>query len=365
MNRQIELPLEHPRVPYQKPACALCKMAFVGEAPGFDEVVRGEVFVGPSGKVLNKLFRKAAIERADCLITNVFDYELPNNNIKSLCVEKKNADTHSAWPQLQVPVERGAYVPASVAVPALERLNEELEAHDPNIIVALGGTAVWALLEISPFGAMKKMRGTLHEMPSPHGFKVLITYHPAYVLRNYSAQPIVLADIMKAKRESEFPELRVPEIDIRIPEKAQEVEDFLDNIGSPAAVDIETVKGQIDNIGFADCFERAMSVPIFNAGANTNYWPSAVDEARVLDAIARYLANPNKKKIFQNGNYDVQWLWEKWRIAVRGRSDDTRLLHHALWPELPKDLGTIASLHLNMPAWKLTGAGRASTKKED
>ena len=107
-----------------------------------------------------------------------------------------------------------------------------------------------------------------------------------------------------------------------------------------------------------------MSVPVYTPDGR-NYWPTADDEYRVLLAIIRYLGDETRRKIFQNGSYDVQWLFEKWGVAVRNWSDDTRLLHHALWPEMPKDLGTIASLHLDMPGWKLAGAGRASTKKED
>jgi hypothetical protein len=75
--------------------------------------------------------------------------------------------------------------------------------------------------------------------------------------------------------------------------------------------------------------------------------------------VARVLTHPWKWTfIFQNGSYDVQWIWEKWRIKVRGYAHDTRLLHHAVWPELPKDLATMAALHTDMPQWKpLRGKG--------
>lgn len=341
---------------------AECRIAFVGEAPGAEEVARGAPFVGSSGKMFNQLLRRAGIERAECLVTNVFDFELPNNSIKPLCVTQDAADEDSAWPQLQVPIERGAYVPAPIAVLQLSRLRSELEACSPNVIVALGGSAVWATLCQTPYGAMKKMRGTLHQGMMG---KTLVTYHPAYVMRNYNAMPIVLADFQKALRESVSPELGLPKIDVLIPKTPEEVEDFLNDLGELAAVDIETLKGTIDNIGFADCFERAMSVPIYRPDTGENYWETEADEVRVLSAIAKYLGDPHRHKVFQNGSYDVQWLFEKWGMITMGWTDDTRLLHHALWPESPKDLGTIASLHLNMPSWKLAGAGRVSTKKED
>ena len=349
-------------VPCQWPSRSPCRMAFVGEAPGTDEEALGRPFVGRSGKLFNKLLRRAGIEREECLVTNVFDYMLPDNDIKPLCVPQKQADEDERWPMLQVPIDRGAYVPASIAVPQLSRLKSEMESTSPYVTVALGGSAVWALLASSPFGSMKKIRGTLHLTGSS---KVLVTYHPAYVVRNYNALPLVLADFMKAKRAAESRELHQPEMELIVPTAPEEVEDYLASIGSPAAVDIETLKGQIDNIGFADCFERAMSVPIFHPDTGANYWGSDEDEARVLWAIVKYLQDPRKAKIFQNGSYDVQWLFERWGVAVRNWREDTRLLHHALWPESPKDLGTIASLHLDMPSWKMAGAGRATTKKED
>lgn len=358
------------KVPAQLPIGGTCRIAFVGEAPGAEEVATGRPFVGPSGRVFDKLLRGAGIEREQCLVTNVFDYELPRNQVKPLCVTQKEADTHDDFPQLKVPVEQGCYVPAAVALPQLSRLREELSSCCPNVVVALGGTAVWSLLAQAPFGRMKKMRGTIQLgilNPSTAGsipLKCVPTYHPAYVLRNYAMFPLVLADLKKALRESTTPEYAPVECSILVPDSPSQVTSFLASLGPLAAVDIETVKGQIDNIGFSDGLGRAMSVPIFDANGG-NYWHSIEDEVAVIMAICRYLEDPDKHKIFQNGGYDVQWLFERWGVATRGWSDDTRLLHHSLWPESPKDLGTIASLHLNMPAWKLMGAGRATTKKED
>ncbi len=349
-------------VPCQWPNTRPCRIAFVGEAPGVEEVARGVPLVGKSGKLFNRLLRSAGIDRFECLVTNVFDFELPNNDIKPLCVPQKEADKDELWPQLQVPIDRGAYVPAGIAVPALQRLSSELTACSPNVVVALGGSAVWALLGLTPFGRMKKMRGTLQE---GWAGKTLVTYHPAYVARNYQALPIALSDMLKAKREAERRELKRTEIQVFIPQSPLGVELWLEGLRSPAAVDIETLKGMIDNIGFADDLHAAMSVPIYDPSDGSNYWDTEADEARVLRAVIRYLEDPTRRKVFQNGSYDVQWLFEKWGVAVRNWSDDTRLLHHALWPESPKDLGTIASLHLDMPGWKLSGGGRVSTKKDD
>ena len=354
------------RVDCEWPADGRCDIALVGEAPGTDEDLLGRPFVGKSGKLLNKMLKSAGIEREKCLVTNAFDFVLPNNDVKKISFTKKEmlAQGELFWPQLEVPVERGAYVPAEIGIPQLVRLHLELADFRPNVVIALGGTAVWALLGIPPFGKMKKMVGTVHRACC-HGYKVVPTYHPAYIARNYSEMTRVVANLKKALRESKFPEIRRPEIEVIVPRTAQEVRDFLDNLGDVAAVDIETLTGMIDNIGFADCFERSMSVPIFRPDTFRGYWKNESECAEVVWAICEYLQNPTKTKVMQNGSYDVQWLWEKWKCPVHGWTEDTRLLHHSLWPESPKDLGTIAALHLDMPAWKLSGGGRASTKKED
>jgi len=343
-----------------------CKIALVGEAPGTDEDLLGRPFVGRSGKLLNKMLRLAGIEREECLVANVFDFVLPRNSVKAIGISKKEMEAQegAVWPQLEVPVERGCYVPREIGTAQLVRLHTELAEVRPNVVVALGGTAVWALLALPPFGAMRKLVGTVQKAAA-HRYKVVPTYHPAFIARNRGEMTRVIANLKKAKRESAYPDIRYPHIDITVPTHAYEVFRFLRDIGRVAAVDIETLSGMIDNIGFADRFERAISVPIFNPRTFRGYWRGDWELKLVMWAIARYLQDPAYTKVMQNGSYDTQWIYERWGIPVKGWTEDTRLLHHALWPESPKDLGTIASLHLDMPSWKMAGAGRATTKKED
>jgi len=343
-----------------------CKIALVGEAPDEESALQDRPFGGYPSRVLSKMLRQAGIARDECLVTTAFNFVLPHSTVKSIGITKKEmeAEGNEVWPQLKIPVERGAYVPQAIGVPQLTRLHCELAEFRPNVVVALGGTAVWALLAIAPFGTMKKVVGSVHK-GCCRPFKVIPTYNPGYVINNYSEMARVIANLKKAKRESAFPEIRRPKIDIIIPKTAEEVEDFLATIGTPAAVDIETLTGTIDNIGFADCFERAMSVPIYDPSNYRGYWDTPEECARVVWAIAQYLMDPTKIKVMQNGSYDTTWLWERWKVPTQGWTEDTRVLHHALWPESPKDLGTIASLHLDMPSWKLSGGGRRSTKREE
>jgi hypothetical protein len=68
----------------------------------------------------------------------------------------------------------------------------------------------------------------------------------------------------------------------------------------------------------------------------------------------------------QNGLYDSQYLLDApIDIRLRNWHDDTAILHHALQPELPKALGTLASLYLNEPSWKQMRTSKKDEAKAD
>ncbi len=329
-------------VPSQWPRALPAKIAFVAEAPGDTEVVKGVPLVGQSGKLFNMALHNADISRWDCFVTNVFDFQLPDNEIKRICVPRKESDT-------ELPAAcSGGYVPGSIANPALARLKEELERAKPNVIVAMGGVAAWALLGYPGNVALKKIRGTVHEgvlVP----FKVIPTYLPTFILRQYQMYPYLWSDLLKARRESAFPEIKKVDYDLIVPETPDRIQDLFERLAPPYAVDIETTRGLIDCIGFSDGYIN-FTVPIFDDKTFRPFWDRDT-ELHVRQMVCNVLAGPTPK-IFQNGSYDVQRLWEIWHVKTRGYMHDTRLLHHALWPELPNDLASMAALHTELPSWK-------------
>jgi len=131
-----------------------CKIALVGEAPGSEEVQQGRPFVGPSGEELSAMLRSSGILRTECLVTNVFDERPPTTKLKrndlgAWCWSLKEAKAYlkdpddlwrSEW--YTVPVSASQYMRPDVTRPALKRLEAELKRAKPNIVVALGGTAV-------------------------------------------------------------------------------------------------------------------------------------------------------------------------------------------------------------------------------
>ncbi|MCM5678542.1 uracil-DNA glycosylase [Schlegelella sp. S2-27] len=129
----------------------------VGEAPGEQEDLKGEPFVGQAGKLLDNMLRAVGLTRGDApperqvFIANVLKCRPPHN---------RNPE------------------PEEVAQcePFLKR---QVELVRPRIILAMGRFAVQSLLQTND--AIGKLRGRLHQY---HGVPVVVTYHPAYLLRN-------------------------------------------------------------------------------------------------------------------------------------------------------------------------------------
>ena len=115
------------------------KIFVLGEAWGEHEERERTPFVGYSGYELTKMLSEAGIERANCYLSNVFNLRPKGNDISTLCGPKSDAIQGFS------PLVKGKYVSGKYA-PELERLAEELVSVDPHIVVCLGNTASWALL---------------------------------------------------------------------------------------------------------------------------------------------------------------------------------------------------------------------------
>jgi uracil-DNA glycosylase family 4 len=143
----------------------------IGEAPGENEDLQGEPFVGQAGKLLDNMLRAVGVARGrGAYIANVLKCRPPNN---------RNPE------------------PDEVAQcePYLRR---QVELLQPRIILAMGRFAVQSLLQTQePIG---KLRGRLHAY---NGVPVVVTYHPAYLLRNLPDKAKAWADLVMARRQLE------------------------------------------------------------------------------------------------------------------------------------------------------------------
>lgn len=291
--------------------------------------------------------------------TNVFQQHPPGNKIEAFCGGKDTA--LPGYPKFL----KGKYVRAEYAH-ELTRLGDEILVHDPNLIICFGNSALWALTGQT---GVSKLRGTT--TTSTHtvsGYKLISTYHPAAVIRQWELRPTTVMDLVKAKREAEFPEVRRPKREIWIEPSIGDINEFRDRFISGCSclsVDIETARNQITCIGFSPSANVAIVIPISDIRRKDgNYWQSADDEREVWKLIREILADRSIKKLFQNGLYDVAFLWRAYGIKVFGAEHDTMLAHHALQPESLKSLGFLGSIYSNESAWK-TERKKSETIKRD
>ena len=156
------------------------RLMFVGEAPGADEDQQGLAFVGRAGKLLTQIIEAMGLSRDEVFIGNVIKCRPPENR------DPKPDEIAHCWPYLKA----------------------QLEIIQPEIIVALGAHAARTLLETND--AIGKLRGHFHEYHFSDKIapaKLMPTYHPAYLLRNYSVdnRKRVWDDMQKVLKELGLP----------------------------------------------------------------------------------------------------------------------------------------------------------------
>ncbi len=144
----------------------------IGEAPGAEEDRRGEPFVGRAGKLLDEMLRAVGLDRSTAFITNILKCRPPNNRDPA-------ADEAAAC--------RGY-------------LERQIDMIKPRLILAVGRIAAQQLLHSdSPVG---RMRGRVHSLNNRQ-VPVVVTYHPAYLLRSPSQKRKVWEDLCLARQTVE------------------------------------------------------------------------------------------------------------------------------------------------------------------
>ena len=141
---------------------------FVGEGPGADEDAQGEPFVGQAGRLLDSMLAAIGCARGtDSYIANVVKCRPPGNR----------TPTHEE---------------ASACAPFLDR---QIELLAPKLIVALGKTAATRLLGTE--ASLASLRGRVHRY---RGIPLVVTYHPAYLLRSLPEKAKAWEDLLLARR---------------------------------------------------------------------------------------------------------------------------------------------------------------------
>jgi uracil-DNA glycosylase len=341
------------------------EIMLIGEAWGEHEARQRTAFVGPTGYLLNSMLTEVGIRRADCYLTNVFNLKPHMNKIDFLCGPKE--ESFPGYPPLDHlrEAKRGKYIRREFKS-ELTRLGAEVQDIKPNVIVCLGNTAMWAMLGKTSIGAL---RGAVQmSSHTKAGFKVLPTYHPAAIMRQWSLRPLVVLDLMKALRQSQYPDIRRPKRKIWIDPTLEDIYEFDRRYIQPCerlAVDIETAGHLITCIGFAPAPDVALVIPFLDPRrTGRNYWDDPVTYHEAVNLVGTILSRPTPKT-FQNGLYDITFIYRAWGIKVRAAEDDTMLLHHALQPESLKGLGFLGSVYTDEAAWKQMRKRKSTIKRED
>ncbi|MEJ2719720.1 MAG: uracil-DNA glycosylase [bacterium] len=142
------------------------RVMFIGEGPGRDEDLKGEPFVGRSGQLLTKILAAIDLRRKDVYITNIVKCRPPDNR------DPLEEEVRCCEPYLV----------------------EQIELIQPRLICALGRVAAqWLLKTKDPLSAL---RNTDHEYC---GIPVLVTYHPAALLRNPGLKKAAWEDFKRLK----------------------------------------------------------------------------------------------------------------------------------------------------------------------
>jgi len=145
------------------------ELMFVGEAPGADEDRAGEPFVGRAGQLLTKIIAALQLSRQDVYIANILKCRPPGN---------RNPLPHEA----------------AACLPYLRR---QIDVIQPKVIVALGLVAATHLLNLPPTTAVRDLRGRIFEFG---GRPLIVTYHPAALLRNPALKAPTWQDMQMAMK---------------------------------------------------------------------------------------------------------------------------------------------------------------------
>ena len=144
------------------------RLMFVGEGPGADEDMQGRPFVGRAGQLLNNMINAMGLQREEVYIANIVKCRPPQNRTP----EPVEANTCSQF------------------------LFQQIDVIRPEILVALGSTAATYLL--GGKASLSSLRGRLHQA---RGSKLIVTYHPAYLLRDPRQKKEAWADLQIAMKE--------------------------------------------------------------------------------------------------------------------------------------------------------------------
>ena len=316
------------------------KIMLIGELPHEQDLLNHAPFVGGPGFELRKMLREVGLYAEDCYITMVAKDRVAMSSVDSLIASKKKDITSD---HIKI---NGKWVTSSVQN-MLETLKGEIERVKPNVIITFGNLGLWALT--GEWGA-GNWRSSIMESTLVPGVKVIPTISPAMVMVQWKLRPMMVHDLARAKRQSEFPEVRRTPYNFLIRPTFRQAKDYLEEMlndigcnGRPKiGADIETRAGHISCIAFAYNKTNAICIPFMQSGKTEGYWTEE-QEATLVFLIYRLCQRVTI--IGQNWNYDAQYFYRWWHFICPSVKD-TMIQQHTCFSNLEKNLAFLSSMYL-------------------
>lgn len=343
-------------VPTEHPQSGVKGIAIVGEAPGEQEEERGRPFVGPSGNELARGLRKAAIDRRECLVSNVLLCRPPKNKLDAF-MRKAKREATAEGKEFHSPIKC-----------CLPRLQNEIKGYTK--FVTLGKVATNAIAGtkggILPVrGAFMDLEGTMNTPAR----RVMPTIHPAFVLRAQRWRHVFLNDLYKASRWFQGRSAWV-EPEIVYDPSPEELREFLWSAGVKAydietdSIECLTARIRCIAVGTADKVVVVSFMSKEDGRKGEKLMPREL-ERRYIQVFKEYFEDETQLKVAHNGiTYDNPVLKHQWGIIVKG-TVDTLLIHKGVESELSHSLAYVASIYTEAPAWKTDRDGnKLSTDSE-
>jgi len=276
------------------------KIMFVGEAPGSDEDLIGQPFVGRAGKKLDEMLTTAGLNRADVYVSNICKCRPPENR------EPTSTEIKMCAPYIE----------------------DEIATVKPKVIVPMGNPALRYFLGVV---GVTTYAGHLHESDK-YGCKIIPLLHPAYILRVPEHTRMVIAHLRKIKSIAEGQQATssVKYVTVRTLNQAEILFKRLREV-KIFSMDIETsgfdfLHDKILCIGFSWRNNTAVTLPLLGKRFRQIWNDKELNY--IMTNLKEVLEGP-AQKILQNGSFDYKFL-RSYGIHLNNFDWDTMLMHHLL-----------------------------------
>ena len=307
-------------------------LAIIAEAPGRNEIAQGIPLIGGAGNILWKAIRTHCpeVKRHECYITNVVKRQVAFDTYDS--ANRKPVGKHelTAWQEL---------------------LLWELDQL-PNLkhVLLLGNFAIEALLGKK---GITNWRGSILEVKSlARPVTAVCTYNPAFCARDPMAHIVFDMDIGDKLRPVILGSYKPHAVNVHINPTYKAALDYIKHCASlttPIASDVEVIANETACVGLASTPHEAMCIAFRNETDNIY---GVQEEKQIRSRLQQLYMAKTTRMVWQNGGFDMAWLWFKDHIMCKPAYSDTMLGHHVLYPTMPHDLGFIVKQYTTHPFYK-------------